>query len=106
MVNYAVVDTFAALADPKRVAIVERLASGDAAASTLARPLGLSLPAFAKHLKVLESAGLVNSRKQGRQRICSLSTARLGDVERWVQRRTEAWERSFDLLEKQTRRKR
>ena len=76
MVNYrspATLDaTFAALSDPTRRAMVERLARGEATVGTLAEPFDVSLPAISKHLRVLERAGLVAQQKDGRSRRCRL----------------------------------
>ena len=79
MVNYrspATLDaTFAALSDPTRRAMVERLARGEATVGTLAEPFDVSLPAISKHLRVLERAGLVAQQKDGRSRRCRLKLA-------------------------------
>jgi DNA-binding transcriptional ArsR family regulator len=89
---------FQALADPARRAMVERLARGPAAVSELARPLPMSLPAAMQHLAVLEAAGLVTTRKEGRVRICAVEPTTLGLVERWVEARKQEWERRLDRL--------
>ena|SRR5690348_15121065 len=98
MLNYQLDKTFAALADPARRAIVERLVSGPATVSELAKPLPMSLPAVMLHLKVLEESGLVTSRKEGRVRTCRIEPQMLSQAEQWVSERRQMWERSLDRL--------
>jgi len=78
--------TFAALADPTRRGILERLGEGSATVSELAEPYGMSLTGLKKHVRVLEDAELVTTEKVGRARRCSLGPRRLDDVELWVGR--------------------
>ena len=98
MLNHDLDKTFAALADPARRAIVERLVSGPASVSELARPLPMSLPAVMLHLKVLEDSGLVTSRKEGRVRTCRIEPKMLSQAEKWVSERRQMWERSLNRL--------
>jgi DNA-binding transcriptional ArsR family regulator len=98
MLNYQLDKTFAALADPARRAIVERLVSGPASVSELARPLPMSLPAVMLHLKVLEESGLMTSRKEGRVRTCRIEPKMLSQAENWVSERRRMWERNLDRL--------
>jgi DNA-binding transcriptional ArsR family regulator len=98
MLNYGLDKTFAALADPARRAIVERLVQGPASVSELAKPLPMSLPAVMLHLKVLEESGLVTSRKDGRVRTCRIEPKMLSQAEEWVSARRRMWERSLDRL--------
>jgi DNA-binding transcriptional ArsR family regulator len=98
MMNYELDKTFAALADPARRAIVERLVSGPASVSELAKPLPMSLPAVMLHLKVLEESGLVTSRKEGRVRTCRIEPQMLSQAEQWVSERRRMWERNLDRL--------
>jgi DNA-binding transcriptional ArsR family regulator len=98
MLNYQLDKTFAALADPTRRALVERLVQGPATVSELARPLPMSLPAAMLHLKVLEDSGLVTSRKVGRVRTCRIDPKMLSQAELWVSERRQMWERSLDRL--------
>jgi DNA-binding transcriptional ArsR family regulator len=98
MLNNELDKTFAALADPARRAIVERLVAGPASVSELARPLPMSLPAVMLHLKVLEESGLVTSRKEGRVRTCRIQPQMLSQAEQWVSERRQMWERSLDRL--------
>jgi DNA-binding transcriptional ArsR family regulator len=98
MLNNDLDKTFAALADPARRAIVERLVEGPASVSELAKPLPMSLPAVMLHLKVLEDCGLVTSRKEGRVRTCRIEPQILSQAEHWVSERRRAWERNLDRL--------
>ena len=88
----------AALADPTRRWIVERLGNGPASVTTLAAPLPMSLPAVVQHLHVLERSGLVVSEKRGRVRTCRLDPERLATVEDWIVARRRTWERNLDRL--------
>ena len=98
MLNYQLDKTFAALADPTRRALVERLVQGPATVSELARPLPMSLPAAMLHLKVLEESGLVTSEKVGRVRTCRIDPKMLSQAEKWVAERRQMWERNLDRL--------
>jgi DNA-binding transcriptional ArsR family regulator len=98
MLNHKLDRTFAALADPARRAIVDRLAQGPASVSELARPLPMSLPAAMLHLKVLEDCGLVTSQKVGRVRTCRIEPQMLSQAEKWVSERRRMWERNLDRL--------
>lgn len=89
---------FQALADTTRRAIVERLTQGPETVSELARPLAMTLPAVMQHLAVLESAGLIVSRKQGRVRTCQIEPAMLTQAEQWFRAQRAAWERRLDRL--------
>ena len=96
--NYELDKTFAALADPARRAMVERLVQGPASVSELAKPLPMSLPAVMLHLKVLEDSGLVTSLKDGRVRTCRIEPKMLSQAEQWVSERRRMWERNLDRL--------
>ncbi len=89
---------FHALADPARRAMVARLTLGPAPVSELARPLPMSLPSVMQHLGVLESAGLVSSRKVGRVRTCAIQGEALSLAERWINDRRRDWEQRLDRL--------
>ena len=93
--------TFAALADPTRRAMLAQLAQGTANVSDLARPfLGeMSLPAITKHLQVLERAGLVTKTREAQWRLCTLNGDGLKDVADWMEPYRMFWEESFDRLE-------
>ena len=92
-------NTFAALADPTRRAILARLALGEASVNELAEPFEMSLPAVSKHLKVLERAGLIARGREAQYRPCRLEAARLKDVADWVERYREIWEQRLDRLD-------
>ncbi len=90
---------FAALADPTRRALLERLEAQDGlSVSELAKPLPISLPAVMKHLDVLEGAGLVARRKIGRSVTCSLTAAPMEDAMAWLARYQRFWTESLDRL--------
>jgi DNA-binding transcriptional ArsR family regulator len=91
--------TLAALADPTRRAIIEKLAIGQATVNTLAEPLRMSLPGVSKHLKVLQKAGLVIQGRDKQRRPCRLNAARLQDVANWAERFRRNWEESFKRLD-------
>jgi DNA-binding transcriptional ArsR family regulator len=91
--------TFAALADPTRRAILQRLAEGEATVNQLAAPFDLRLPSVSKHLKVLRQAGLVAQSRQAQRRPCRLETARLQEVAAWAERFRANWEQQFSQLE-------
>jgi DNA-binding transcriptional ArsR family regulator len=90
---------FQALSDPGRRAMVERLSFGPASVSELAKPLPMTLSAVVQHLKILEDAGLVKSRKVGRVRTCTLEVRVMTEVERWIAERKRFWELQYDQLE-------
>ncbi len=93
--------TFAALADPTRRAMLARLSKGEASVSDLARPFRkeMSLPAVTKHLKVLEKAGLITKSRQAQWRPCKLNGHGLKDAADWMEQYRQFWEESFDRLE-------
>jgi DNA-binding transcriptional ArsR family regulator len=106
VVQYSQTDrAFAALADPTRRRVLERLGSGSATISELAEPFGISLTGMKKHVRVLEEAELVTTQKVGRSRQCNLGPRRLDDVQDWVEtyRRmlNERLDRFGELLERQ-----
>jgi DNA-binding transcriptional ArsR family regulator len=91
--------TFAALADPTRRAILAKLASGECSVTELAEPFDMSMPAVSKHLKVLESAGLIARGREAQWRPCKLDAHRLKEVADWVEHYRRFWEESFDRLD-------
>ena len=90
--------TFAAIADPTRRGILERLGEGSATITELAKPTGMSLTGLKKHVRVLEDAELVTTEKVGRARQCSLGPRRLDDVERWIKTYRRMMEARLDRL--------
>jgi DNA-binding transcriptional ArsR family regulator len=91
--------TFAALGDPTRRAIVDRLALGEATVLELASPFAISLPAISRHLKVLEQAGLIERGRRGRERPCTLRPEAVAEVARWAEHTRRAWEQRLDRLD-------
>src|SRR5262249_11871910 len=104
MVNYssAALDaTFAALADPTRRAILASLAEQpESSVSELARPFSMSLPAISKHLRVLEGAGMLARRKDGRVHRCRLVAAPMEPAAAWIERYQRFWEERLDALKR------
>ena len=97
----ALSDSFSALGDATRLAIVSRLASdGDMTVQEIARPFDMSLPAISQHLKVLERAGLIVRGRDGQKRPCRLNTERLAETARWFDHTRVAWEARLDRLER------
>jgi DNA-binding transcriptional ArsR family regulator len=92
-------NTFAALADPTRRAILARLASGEKSVTELAKPFSMSLPAITKHLKVLLRAGLVTQGRQAQWRPCQLHAEPLKEASQWIGQYRQFWEESLDRLE-------
>lgn len=90
---------FQALADPTRRGIVERLARGPATVGELAGPVPAALPTVLAHLRKLEAAGLVRSRKDGRVRTCTLVPQALAPAQDWLARQRAEWEARLDRLE-------
>jgi DNA-binding transcriptional ArsR family regulator len=98
--------TFSALSDPTRRGILERLATGPASISELARPIGISLPGVIKHVRILEEARLVVTEKRGRTRECRLGPEQMGDAIDWIERYRRHWDRRLDRLRTYVERKR
>jgi DNA-binding transcriptional ArsR family regulator len=92
-------ETFGALADPTRRAILARLASGEASVTELAQPFAMSMPAISKHLKVLEGAGLISRGREAQWRPCRLEAGPLQEIAGWVDSYRRFWEESFDRLD-------
>ena len=93
--------TFAALADPTRRAILERLAEGEATVNELAAPHAMSLPSISRHLKVLERAGLVVKGRSAQWRPCRLETAPLAAADEWMAPYRDFFETRIGRLERQ-----
>jgi DNA-binding transcriptional ArsR family regulator len=91
--------TFAALADPTRRAILERLRAGEATLGELAGPFGMSLQAVSLHLKVLERSGLIARSRVAQTRPARLAPGPLGSAAQWLLRYREFWEGSFERLD-------
>jgi DNA-binding transcriptional ArsR family regulator len=95
--------TFAALADPTRRAILERLSSGEATVNELAAPFPITVQAVSKHLRVLEHAGLIERRRAAQVRPSRLRGAPLKDASEWLEKYRGFWEGSFDRLDERLR---
>ena len=92
-------ETFAALANSTRRAIVARLAEGEATVNELAEPFELTLPAISKHIKVLEQAGLIQRTQRAQYRPCTLDVATLEVVSSWAEQCRSVWENRFDQMD-------
>ena len=106
MVNYSTAPldaTFAALADPTRRAILARLARGQATVTELAEPFDISLPAISKHLRVLQSAKLLEREIDGRVHRCRLAADPMKNAAAWIEQYRAFWETQFDALAKYLR---
>ena len=95
--------TFAALGDPTRRAILERLAAGEATVNELAEPFPITVQAVSKHLRVLERAGLIERRRAAQLRPSRLRGQPLGDAAQWLERYRSFWTDSFDDLDRRLR---
>jgi DNA-binding transcriptional ArsR family regulator len=91
--------TFAALADPTRRRILANLAEGERCVTALAAPHRMSLPAISKHLRVLEKAGLIRRKRQGRRHQLKLEAAPMQQAQQWIEEYRRFWEQSFDRLD-------
>ena len=90
---------FMALAHPARRAMLARLGKGEATVGELARPLGISLPAVTKHLKVMERAKLISRGRNAQWRPCRLQEAPLEAASGWIEEQRKVWEARLDRLE-------
>src|SRR6201995_5730032 len=92
-------ETFSALADPTRRAILARLSLGETSVNELAEPFDMSLPAVSKHLKVLEKAGLISRSKEAQYRPRKLEAGPLREVSDWIENYRRFWDESLDRLD-------
>ena len=92
-------ETFQALADPTRRAMMARLTKGEASVQEPAKPFKMSLPAISKHLKVLEKTGLIVRRSQAQQRLFKLQTQPIKDAVEWLEHHRKLWEDRLDRLD-------
>jgi len=98
--HFAALDgVFHALSDPTRRAVLQRLGRGPATVSELAQPFDIGLPTFMKHMGVLESTGLIRTRKSGRVRTCALERRKLVAAERWFDQQRAIWASRFENLD-------
>ncbi|MBV7330428.1 metalloregulator ArsR/SmtB family transcription factor [Chloroflexi bacterium TSY] len=91
--------TFAALANSTRRAILARLAEGEATVNELAEPFNMTLPAISKHIKVLERAGLIVQGQNAQYRPCTIDVTPLQEISRWTEQYRHIWEASFDRMD-------
>ena len=102
--NHTVVDylsaTFAALSDPTRRSIVNRLTDGPATVNELAEPFSISQQAVSKHLAYLETARLIERQRDGRQNFCALKPDAIREVAKWADGYRRCWEKNFQRLDK------
>ena len=102
--NDQISSTFSALADPTRRAILARLALGETSVTELAAPFEMSMPAVSKHLRVLETAGLITRGREAQWRPCKLKPEPLKQAYGWLEEYRQFWEHSFDRLEEYLKR--
>ena len=91
---------FAALADPTRRAIIERLSSSEARVTDVAEPFDMSLNAVSKHIRVLEASGVVQRHRRGRDHILSINARSLDEVDGWIERMRHYWGERLDAMER------
>ena len=91
--------TFAALANATRRAMLARLASGEATVNELAEPFNMSLPAISKHIRVLERAGLITRGQKAQYRPCTLDVTPLIEITNWTEQYRHIWEARFDQMD-------
>jgi DNA-binding transcriptional ArsR family regulator len=91
--------TFAALANSTRRAILARLAEGEATVNELAEPFDMSLPAISKHISVLERAGLITQGQKAQYRPCTIDVTPLKEISTWTEQYRHIWEASFDRMD-------
>lgn len=92
-------ETFAALANPTRRAILARLAEGEASVNELATPFDMSLPAISRHIKVLEHAGLISRGRRAQFRPCAIDATPLAEVADWTAQYRHIWDERFDRMD-------
>jgi DNA-binding transcriptional ArsR family regulator len=92
-------ETFAALANSTRRAILARLAEGEASVNDLAEPFNLTLPAISKHIKVLENAGLITRSRRAQFRPCTINPDALAEVATWAEQYRHIWDDRFDRMD-------
>ncbi len=90
---------FAALADPTRRAIIERLSLGEARVTEVAEPFPMSLNAVSKHIRVLDASGVIERHRKGRDHILSINIRSLDEVDGWIERMRRYWEERLDAME-------
>ena len=99
MVEHRLDTTFQALADPTRRGMLASLALGDKSIGELGEPFAMTFAGAAKHVKVLEGAGLIERRKAGRRQICTLRVGPLAEAEAWLRQWEKFWSANLDRLQ-------
>lgn len=102
MVNYnqrSLDLAFGALAHPIRRGILSRLSTGEATVAELAKPFDVSAPAISKHMRILEEAGLLSRKKEGREHRCRLELKRMQQAQAWIEQHRKFWNDRLDALE-------
>ena len=99
MATDTLTQSFRALADPTRRAILSRLAQGETTVAELSKPFRMTPSAITKHLKILQRAGLISQTRQAQWRPCKLEAAPLQEVATWVNQYQQYWTESFDRLD-------
>ena len=97
--NTTLDNAFYALSDATRRAVVQQLAMGPSTVSELAEPFDMAMPSFLQHIRVLESCGLIRTRKEGRTRHCEFAPAQLSQAQDWLGKQRRIWEGRLDRLE-------
>ena len=90
---------FQALADPTRRAVLGQLSRGPASVSELAKPFGMALPSFMKHIHFLEDSGWIQTRKEGRVRTCVIEKKAFAAADAWLSEQRALWEARFDRFD-------
>jgi DNA-binding transcriptional ArsR family regulator len=98
-------NTFSALSDPTRRAILARLALGEATAGELAEPFNISQPAISRHLRVLAEASLIVRERRGKHRLCRLDPRPLGRADKWLESYRQFWNEALDRLDEHLKQK-
>ncbi|MBI3073560.1 MAG: metalloregulator ArsR/SmtB family transcription factor [Deltaproteobacteria bacterium] len=91
---------FGALSHPIRRGILARLATGEATVSELGKPYKVSAPAISKHMRILEKAGLLSRKKEGREHHCRLEEKRIREAQLWIEHHRKFWNERLDALER------
>lgn len=97
--NQAISEVFAALADPTRLSIVERLSKGPLTVGQIAEGFSISQPAISRHVRILEASGLLERNVVGRVHRCTLSPIAMDSAAKWIEKQRAYWNASLDRLE-------
>ena len=97
--------TFAALGDSTRLAILDRLIEGPASVGELSRPFSISAPAISRHLKILETAGLIQRVRERQHWMCSIRSEGFAEASLWIEQYRRYWNHQFDTLDRQLKKR-